>query len=66
MPVGVTPDRIVGLTGEARERGLVFVDGELWQAHSDEPLAPGESVVVVGRDGLVLEVRPVGERAPVA
>jgi membrane-bound serine protease (ClpP class) len=58
LPVGVDPDRIVGHTGEVRERGLVFVDGELWRAHSDEPLTPGEPIVVVRRDGLVLEVRP--------
>jgi membrane-bound serine protease (ClpP class) len=66
LPLGVTADRIVGLTGEMRERGLVFVDGELWQARSDEALRPGTSVVVSGRDGLVLDVRPVGDPTPVA
>ncbi len=66
LPVGVSPDQIVGRTGEIRDRGLVFVDGELWQARSEEPLRPGTAVVVSGRNGLVLDVRPIGEPAPVA
>ena len=58
-PVLVGPQTIVGEEGVVRDGGLVFVHGELWQARSDEPLAPGEHVQVVGRDGLVLDVRSV-------
>lgn len=38
-------------------RGQVRVDGELWDARAEYPLAPGEEVVVTSLDGLVLEVR---------
>ena len=37
-------------------RGQVRVDGELWDAHAEYHLAPGEEVVVTSLDGLVLEV----------
>jgi len=53
-----------GLIGEravVRRRvdpeGQVMVRGELWRARADEALDPGESVEVVGVDGLTLEVR---------
>lgn len=39
--------------------GKVFVHGELWDATSREPIAPGEPVEVVAVQGLKLEVRPV-------
>lgn len=38
--------------GELRVRVL----SEVWQAHSDQPLHPGDPVEVVGTEGLVLEV----------
>ncbi len=60
-PVLVGPGDIVGEVGEVRRDGQVFVRGELWRAHSDEPLAPGDSVEVEGiEDGLVLGVRRSG------
>ncbi|MEM7018281.1 MAG: nodulation protein NfeD [Pseudomonadota bacterium] len=37
----------------------VFVNGERWSAHSELPLAPGQSVRVIGIDGLTLKVEPV-------
>ncbi len=60
-PVSVTPERIRGLVGEVRRDGLVFVDGELWQARTvgGESLKPGERVRVESLDGLVLTVKPV-------
>ena len=60
--------KLVGTLGEVRRDGLVFVNGELWQARapSGEPLEPGEHVRIEGLDGLVLEVRPVREPAPVS
>jgi len=38
--------------------GKVFINGELWQARSATPLtlAPGQTVVVTGRDDMTLEV----------
>jgi membrane-bound serine protease (ClpP class) len=40
--------------------GLVFVHGELWKARSETPIDEGESVIVVGRDGLSLDVEAAG------
>ncbi len=38
--------------------GKVFVHGELWQAICEEPLSPGDKVVVDDIRGLTLEVKP--------
>ncbi len=57
-PVTVGPQTIVGEEGIVRSGGLVFVHGELWQARSDQPLETGQRVEVVGREGLVLDVKP--------
>jgi membrane protein implicated in regulation of membrane protease activity len=50
--------------GQARSdlapRGRVFVSGELWHAVADGPVAAGDRIEVVGREGLELRVRPVG------
>jgi membrane-bound serine protease (ClpP class) len=61
-PVEVAPERIAGAVGEVRRDGLVFVNGELWQARAagGEQLRPGERVRVESFDGLVLTVRPEG------
>jgi len=40
-------------------RGKVFVHGELWDAHSSQPLRSGEQVRVVAIHQLDLEVEPV-------
>ncbi|MFL5909733.1 MAG: NfeD family protein [Gaiellaceae bacterium] len=59
LPVTVGPQAIVGKTGEVRAPGLVFVNGELWQAHAedDSELVPGEHVEVESIQGLRLTVR---------
>ncbi len=59
-PAEVTPERIAGALGEVRRDGLVFVEGELWQARTagGEQLRPGQRVRVESLDGLVLTVRP--------
>jgi membrane-bound serine protease (ClpP class) len=59
-PVEVDPQRIAGAVGEVRRDGLVFVNGELWQARASggEELRPGERVRVESLDGLVLTVHP--------
>jgi membrane-bound serine protease (ClpP class) len=61
-PVEVDPQAIAGALGEVRRDGLVFVNGELWQARTvgGEELRPGERVRVESLDGLVLTVRPEG------
>jgi membrane-bound serine protease (ClpP class) len=60
-PVSVSPERIKGAVGEVRRDGLVFVNGELWQARAvdGDSLKPGEHVRVESLDGLVLTVKPV-------
>jgi membrane-bound serine protease (ClpP class) len=73
QPVSVGPQTILGKTGEVRAPGLVFVNGELWRAHTDDDseLVPGEHVAVESVDGLVLTVNrgvardAVEEEAPV-
>jgi membrane-bound serine protease (ClpP class) len=58
-PPSMGPREIVGMEGVVRQSGMVFVRGELWQAESDEPLRPGDHVLVEDLDGLSLRVRPV-------
>ena len=57
-PVVFGPETLVGLSGEVREGGLVFVAGELWRAHTRDgaPLRAGEHVQVDALRGLELTV----------
>jgi len=57
-PVSVGPQQIVGRVAEVRGDGLVYVNGELWQARAADGsrLEPGEHVTVEGVDGLTLTV----------
>ncbi|MGQ9696367.1 MAG: NfeD family protein [Armatimonadota bacterium] len=54
-------EALVGATAVAKTslnpEGMVQVMGELWRASSDEPVEPGQRVVVVSVDGLTLRVR---------
>lgn len=56
-------DDLVGQHGEVVQiqddggRAWAQVRGESWKVRSAEPLHAGQSVLVVGRDGLLLEVR---------
>ncbi|HEY7729603.1 MAG TPA: NfeD family protein [Gaiellaceae bacterium] len=42
-------------------RGQVKLDGEIWEARSDEPVDAGAELVVRRVDGLVLGVEPAGD-----
>jgi membrane-bound serine protease (ClpP class) len=57
-PAAVGPQLIAGSVGEVRRDGLVFVNGELWQARTTDgrELRPGERVRVESLDGLTLTV----------
>lgn len=63
---------LLGAIGEVRQplgegrRGMVLVTGELWRATAAEPIAAGQQVRVVGMDGLVLRVEPIGDSGPSA
>jgi len=56
-------EELVGATGEAKtaiyDEGSVQVGGELWSAHSKEPIPTGSKVRVVGREGFILEVEAI-------
>ena len=58
--VQFAPEQIAGALGEVRRDGLVFVNGELWQARAagGVQLHPGERVRVESLDGIVLTVTP--------
>jgi membrane-bound serine protease (ClpP class) len=43
-------------TGTIAPEGKVFVHGELWNAHSNQPISDGEPVRIVAVKGLRLEV----------
>jgi membrane-bound serine protease (ClpP class) len=49
---------LVALTAIDATGGKVFVEGEYWNAVSEVPVAPGQPVTVVGREGLTLKVKP--------
>jgi membrane-bound serine protease (ClpP class) len=36
--------------------GMVFINGELWKATSDDPLLPGDEATIDKVDGLLLKV----------
>ena len=53
---------LIGEIGEVKEwrgnEGRIFVHGELWRATGEEPLLPGDKVVVQNVQGLMLIVNP--------
>jgi membrane-bound serine protease (ClpP class) len=59
-PVVTGSEALIGADGEAvfwqDREGRVRVNGEIWRARADAPLAAGTPVRVVGRNGLVLLV----------
>lgn len=54
-------EALIGMEGiaktEIHPRGTVFLQGELWEAISEEPIKEGETIVVQGLDGLKLLVK---------
>lgn len=63
QPVVTGREQMIGATGEvtAETGGDVFarIHGEMWKVRAGVPLARGQTVRVVGIDGLVLAVEPV-------
>jgi len=62
-PIVSGGEALIGAQGEAVSwqgtQGRVRVAGEIWRARAEAPLVEGAGVKVVGRDGLVLIVRPL-------
>lgn len=62
-PVVSGGEEMIGSVGEVLESfdsndGLARVHGEIWRIKSKQPLVQGQSVKVVGLEGLLLEVEP--------
>ena len=59
LPVKTGAQGMIGMHGEARGPELIFVDGALWKARTNDgsKLEPGEHVQVAGIKGLVLTVQ---------
>jgi membrane-bound serine protease (ClpP class) len=57
------PDALIGKIGETRTEinadGSVQINGELWSARSEKPIAAGSPVRIVQREGFVLVVEKV-------
>lgn len=63
MPVRTGKEAMMGQTAVAVDRidahsGKVFVDGEYWNAVSDEVIEPGAQVEIIEARGLTLKVKP--------
>lgn len=62
-PVVTGSEALIGAEGEAVSwdgaEGRVRVQGEIWRARADTPLAAGKRIKIVGRDGLALRVEPI-------
>ena len=62
-PVVTGNQALIGAPGEAVSwqggEGRVRVQGEIWLARADTPLAAGARIKVLDRDGLVLRVQPL-------
>lgn len=55
--IGDTAETIDAITPEGK--GYVRYQGELWLAKSQESIEPGRKVVIKGKDGVVLVVKPI-------
>jgi membrane-bound serine protease (ClpP class) len=57
----VGEETLAGSVGEVRQKidgeGMVFINGELWKAKSDEKIKKGEKVIVVSHEGNTLIVK---------
>ncbi|MDR3754808.1 MAG: nodulation protein NfeD [Terracidiphilus sp.] len=63
----IGPDAMVGSAATAMEalapQGHVLVEGEIWQAMANAPVAAGTRLRVVGHEEMLLEVEPEGKTA---
>ena len=50
------PDKVVEVKKWRDGEGRVLVDGELWNAASDDHLQPGDRAIVQKVDGMVLKI----------
>lgn len=62
LPVRSGRETLIGKTTPALARidasgGRVFIEGEYWNAVSEQPIEPGKAVEIIGVDGLTLKVK---------
>lgn len=64
-PVVTGAEELLGMVGDAvddfTDQGTVRVHGETWRAATNVPIARGQSIRVIARHGLVLNVEPNAE-----
>jgi membrane-bound serine protease (ClpP class) len=63
MKVKAGPEQLIGLVGVAVSRldprGEIKVEGQIWKAETvSQPVNEGETVEILGREGLILRVKP--------
>ena len=62
-PVRIGDEQLIGRTGKVvswtENVGRIFIDGETWEARSNQALSIGQSVRVVSRTGLTLTVETI-------
>jgi membrane-bound serine protease (ClpP class) len=63
LPIRVGQETLIGMIATATSAigpkpGHIMLDGEDWAASSETPIRKGQSVEIVGRDGLLLIVKP--------
>jgi membrane-bound serine protease (ClpP class) len=65
--IGGSESRMIGLKGKAltelAPEGRVIVQGEYWWARSRARIREGETIRVIGIDGLTLEIEPSPDKA---
>ena len=70
MKALVGPSALVGRSALAMEpltpRGRVLVEGEIWNAVSTEPVSVGASLLVLGSEQYLLQVKPAASQKPSA
>ena len=63
LPPAHSLEELIGTTGEAKtnihDEGSVQAGGELWSARSEQPIAVGARVRIIGREGFILKVEPI-------
>jgi membrane-bound serine protease (ClpP class) len=56
-------EEMTGLKGEAmtniKPEGQVKVKGEIWRAKAETEIKKGEAIEVIGREGILLKVKPL-------
>lgn len=50
------------VTAWQKNKGQVFVRGEIWQATGREEISPGQAVIIKAVNGLTLEVEPTNSQ----